>query len=224
MARDYAGGTDRINFGSPSNLDNLSEITVSAIIKVDSFNHLGDGLYPRIISKEPGWVFSVTFVSGGPGSIQSLSFGVPYNTTFLLREGQNNQLNNSDVFAVCATWNGGTTASTAIKLYVNGAEMASYNFEQNAVGTRTDDSASNVVVGNRNATDRNFNGLISEVGVWDAVLTASEIASLGKRMKPSRVRPQNLKFYAPSIREAIDLRGLTGTVTGTTVANQPRIY
>jgi hypothetical protein len=222
MARDYAGGTDRINFGSPSELANLSAISVSAIIKVDTFINLGSAVYPRIVSKNQ-WEFLITPASGGP-TAQSLAFTVSYSSSILISESQTNQLNNSDVFAVCVTWDGGATASTSVKLYANGVEAASYAGLANGSGTRNDDAASDVIIGNRAAANRGTDGLISEVGIWDVVLTASEVASLGKRMKPSRVRPQNLKFYAPSIREAIDLRGLTGTVTGATVANQPRIY
>jgi hypothetical protein len=71
-----------------------------------------------------------------------------------------------------------------------------------------------------------FDGLISEVGIWNAALTAAEVASLAKGMTCDKVRPQSLVFYAPLIRDLIDAKGgLTITNNnGATVANHPRIY
>ena len=68
-------------------------------------------------------------------------------------------------------------------------------------------------------------GRISEFGIWDTSLNADEIVSLAKGFKCHRVRPQNLKFYAPLVRELIDVRGgVTITNNNTaTVAVQPRV-
>ncbi len=69
-------------------------------------------------------------------------------------------------------------------------------------------------------------GEIAEVGVWNAALTAAEIASLARGMTCDKVRPQNLVFYAPLVRNLQDVKGgLTITNNnGATVANHPRIY
>jgi hypothetical protein len=69
-------------------------------------------------------------------------------------------------------------------------------------------------------------GLIAEVGIWNAALTAEEIASLAKGMTCDKVRPQSLVFYAPLVRNLQDVRGgLTITNNNTaTVANHPRVY
>jgi hypothetical protein len=71
-----------------------------------------------------------------------------------------------------------------------------------------------------------FDGRIAEVGLWNAALTASEIASLAKGMTCDKVRPNALVFYAPLIRDLQDVRGgLTITNNNTaTVANHPRVY
>jgi hypothetical protein len=71
-----------------------------------------------------------------------------------------------------------------------------------------------------------FDGLIAEVGIWSAALTAAEIASLAKGMTCDKVRPQSLVFYAPLVRDLIDAKGgLTITNNNTaTVANHPRVY
>jgi len=71
-----------------------------------------------------------------------------------------------------------------------------------------------------------FPGIISEVGIWNAALTAAEIASLAKGITCDKIRPQSLVFYAPLVRNLIDQKGgLTITNNNSaTVANHPRIY
>ena len=71
-----------------------------------------------------------------------------------------------------------------------------------------------------------MDGRIAEVGIWNAALTAAEIASLAKGMTCDKVRPQSLVFYAPLVRDLIDQKGgLTITNNNAaTVANHPRIY
>jgi len=74
--------------------------------------------------------------------------------------------------------------------------------------------------------NNNFDGSFAEVGIWNAALTAAEIASLAKGMTCDKIRPQNLVFYAPLVRDLIDQKG-GRTITnnnGATVANHPRIY
>lgn len=70
------------------------------------------------------------------------------------------------------------------------------------------------------------NGLISECGIWNVALTPSEIAALAKGVVCSNIRPQNLAFYAPLIRNFNDTKG--GLVItnngGVSVGNQQRIY
>jgi hypothetical protein len=69
-------------------------------------------------------------------------------------------------------------------------------------------------------------GLIAEVGIWNAALTAEEVASLANGMTCDKIRPQNLVFYAPLVRDLVDQKGgLTITNTNSaTVANHPRVY
>jgi hypothetical protein len=69
-------------------------------------------------------------------------------------------------------------------------------------------------------------GRIAEVGIWNAALTAAEIASLAKGMTCDKVRPQSLVFYAPLVRDLQDVRGgLTITNNNTaTVAAHTRVY
>lgn len=68
-------------------------------------------------------------------------------------------------------------------------------------------------------------GDFAELGMWQATLTAEEVASLAKGMTCDKIRPQSLVYYTPLIRDIQDLaRGMTLTNTDSTVANHPRIY
>ncbi len=42
--------------------------------------------------------------------------------------------------------------------------------------------------------------LIAEVAFWNVLLSEDEMRALGKGMKPSQIRPDNLKIYVPGIR------------------------
>ena len=69
-------------------------------------------------------------------------------------------------------------------------------------------------------------GTVAEVGVWSTNLSADEVLSLSRGMTCDKVRPQSLVFYAPLVRDLIDVKGgLTITNNNTaTVANHPRVY
>jgi hypothetical protein len=71
-----------------------------------------------------------------------------------------------------------------------------------------------------------INAIIADTAIWDTDLTDAEVTSLVRGFKPYRVRPQNLQFYAPIVRNLQDLRGAL-TITNNnsaTVADHPRVY
>lgn len=71
-----------------------------------------------------------------------------------------------------------------------------------------------------------FNGDIADVGIWNVALTAAEIASLAAGVACSKIRPQSLQFYAPLVRDLIDVRDgrVITNNNGATVANHPRLF
>ena len=71
-----------------------------------------------------------------------------------------------------------------------------------------------------------LDGRTAEVGIWNAALTAAEIASLAKGMTCDKVRPQSLVFYAPLVRDLQDVKGGLAITNnnGATVAAHPRVY
>jgi len=109
----------------------------------------------------------------------------------------------------------GTGANTH-KVYLDGVEDAS---ESSTVTMAT--TAQNFLIGQmgEDTPSAPFPGLIAEVAVWDAALTAGEIMAVSKGINPLLVRPQSLKGYWP-LSGATNERDYSGkgshlTVSGT---------
>jgi hypothetical protein len=90
-----------------------------------------------------------------------------------------------------STWDGGNTASTAIKLYgsQNGALLRAYTQQStaNGSGAATNEAASNVIIGNGINSDRGMNGHIAYVAKWNRVLSLAEL-QLAQTKGPLAVR------------------------------------
>ena len=71
-----------------------------------------------------------------------------------------------------------------------------------------------------------LSGRLAEIGIWNAALTAAEVAALADGMTCDKVRPQSLVFYAALVRNLQDVKGgLTITNNNTaTVTNHTRVY
>lgn len=72
----------------------------------------------------------------------------------------------------------------------------------------------------------NFDGDFSEVAMWNEALTQSEVTALAKGAAAYLVRPHALRFYAPMIRDLIDIRGGLAITNNNsaTVTTHPRVY
>ena len=148
-------------------------------------------------------VIATSNVGGGPSFAESLAYNI-------------NEWNHA-----CGVFE----SSTSRSIFLNAVSPAT------ATATRNVSGQNNISIGARysaGALPSNIfaDCLIAEVGIWNAALTAAEIASLAKGMTCDKVRPQSLVFYAPLVRNLQDVRGgLTITNNNTaTVANHPRVY
>lgn len=118
-----------------------------------------------------------------------------------------------------------TNSSDNWTAYLNGS---SANQNSSSGETRNPVGVNGLKIGARTSASVGlyFAGRIAEVGIWDVVLTAAEVASLADGMACSKIRPQNLKFYSPLVRELIDVKGglaITNNNAATVTAH-PRIY
>ncbi len=72
------------------------------------------------------------------------------------------------------TWDGGTAASGA-HIYQDGIEVASYQETQNATGTPSDDSGTNLFIAESSAGGVNHDGFMDDIRVWARALTPAEV-------------------------------------------------
>jgi hypothetical protein len=127
---------------------------------------------------------------------------------------------------VCASWDGDTATSTvnSRRIIVNTTKNTSAtSFIINAATTWD-----RLSIGARRRTtiDEYYNGDAAECAAWNAILNDNEIFSMADGVKPSQIRPQNLKFYAPLVRDVYDVfSGTPLTLTNTpTVSDHVRRY
>lgn len=124
-------------------------------------------------------------------------------------------------------WNHGCavfSSSTSRTIYLNGGNAITDTVSRTpGTSTRFHIGASR----NSSVTSGYFNGSIADVGVWNVALSAAEVASLAKGVSSLLIRPQNLIFYAPLIRELFDYSKTMLSLTnsgGAIVLDHPRIY
>ena len=221
MARDFNGTSDRIDWANVFDVTS-QPITVSAWINVDDLD----------VNR---YIFHVNNSTGGYGSLLTIidTDLTPGRLLWLKASaagGSSDTFRTSSTlltigpwYHVLATDSGGLTASN-INLYINGTEVSYYNTNNGADQKTTNGTWS---IGGRTVDDnRNTDGRIAEVGVWNRVLTAGEITSLAKGFSPIFYK-KLLKFYCPITGNATLEPNLVGaratTHDGTTKASHPRI-
>jgi hypothetical protein len=124
------------------------------------------------------------------------------------------------------TWHhacGVFTSTASRTIYLNGGNSAT-NTDNRAVTPQ--EIRIGVALDGNSSPVGYLDGELAEVGIWNAALTAAEIASLAKGMTCDKVRPQSLVFYAPLVRDINDQKGglaITNNNTAT-VAAHPRVY
>lgn len=211
----------RVDISSPAVLDQPTALTISAWIYPQTE---GENSFGRIIDKgtdnscTSGWCFSTTS-SGGAGRLE---FRVDHATTDLLRQSGNNSITLNTWQYVTVVWDGSSTAAK-IKFYVNGVEVSTYATTTNGIGGKTDDSASNIRLGNDNSTSRTFDGTLDDIRVYNYVRSQKQITEDMNAGHPSGGSP----IASQTIYWAFDEQqgtlannknpaqsSLTGTITG----------
>ena len=80
---------------------------------------------------------------------------------------------------IAMTWNGGLTAATDVKFYVNGLEVG-HKTDTNGTGAKVVDTTNDWVIGNTLNQDATFKGLLDNVMVYNYALDESKIMDLAQ--------------------------------------------
>ena len=160
----FDGGDEFINCGDIE-LNGLSGLTVSAWFKANS-----TGASSRIVSKD----------QVGTAGCFILWIDQNSDLIFQAHNGTGYKVANYTSFSEDTNWHhvAGVFSATAIKLYLDGAEVASATYSST---TLNDSENEEVVIGADSdvaSTDHHFNGNIDEVAIWSSALSATEITQI----------------------------------------------
>jgi hypothetical protein len=215
MAYDLNGSTQYLNTGSSP--VSTFPFTMACWFNADS--NTTNGSLIRL-TNQSGNFWNFTLRTGGATA------GDPIAVT-AFDQNNANQVTNTTTGYTTGVWHhacGVFVSTTSRTVYLDGGSSATGTTSINPTGVNR--IYNGVALDSSGLPVLYFDGRIAEVGIWNAALTAAEIASLADGMTCDKVRPQSLVFYAPLVRELQDARGgLTITNNNTaTVANHPRVY
>lgn len=112
------------------------------------------------------------------------------------------------------------TSSTSRRAYLDGVAGTLDTTNLTPAGVNRTGLGYHITSGTRSVF---FNGRIAEAAIWNEALSAADIAALANGFRPSLIRPSALVFYAPLIREVVDVRAnMSLTTSGALVAEHTR--
>jgi len=212
MARDFeASSNDFVDFGDPSYLDITGDITLSIWVRTNAPTS-----ERKVFAKwaDAGSQFSylLSILSNGRAQFATFTGGtdIVAGTT---------DLDDDDWHHIAGTYDGSN-----IRVYVAGVEENSA-----AASGSINSTTAPVRIGagsGGSGTEEPYDGGAGHGAIWDAALTAQEIASLANGVSPLRIRRDSLKSYPPLNGQSPEydvVGGASGIVTGTTVVGEPPI-
>lgn len=150
-------------------------------------------------------------------------------TTFMQRTSNTGCITTGSWINITVTWDGVITAAAGAKIYKNGTENGYFVTTNGA--TETADHSGSISIGGRIYDDaRNLaDAKMAQVGIWDRVITAGEIANLAAGYAPNLAAPSGLLSYlkgnTSSLIDAVDAANWTadGTAQLTGAGTGPAI-
>lgn len=185
----FDGTDDYVNAGNASSINNVfaNGGTVSAWIYLTSgFNTSGAYVINKYDGNVTGWAFGVYNVSGTPFMYQRFSG----TTAFWESQTATVPLNTWTHLAVA--YNNSSNANVPT-LYINGQSVAITS--SSPTGSATNDSSVNMYLGNGATFDRQFNGSIDEVRIYNRALSATEVAALYRQTGIEKKSSNRLNQY-----------------------------
>lgn len=210
MARGFAGGasTDRINFGS---VTPTTARTMAIWLYVTALDATTRRLHDWASGADLGDNFQLTStnLTCNVGWTSNGGWNVPVPST-------------AAWFHFIWTYDGSSDTNDPLFYYDNVSQTVT---ESAAPSGSLKSGAYTYILGNRSGTDRAWNGRMAHFARWNRVITADERAALAAGYSPLFF-PNGLIRYVPlgrSSPEIDQVGGTSGTVTGATVVDEPRI-
>lgn len=172
----FDGVDDYIQVNSPTSLDDLGPMSISAWVYPKSSGESAAGI---IIHKSSGFgAFGWQFVidSASTPGVLSPYFSRDYTTTDLQHIVTSGLVPINKWSHIILTWDGSVTAAN-VKIYLNGAEVT-YTTTIDGVGDLVSDSSSSMQIGNNTGGSRSFDGSIDDVRIYNRALSADEVRAL----------------------------------------------
>ena len=217
-----AASSQYASIGDTAALDITSAITLCAWVKSSgAYGTLGKGIITKYQTTTSQRSYALVLNSSGNAQIQVSIDGVGARTEW------GSTVVGTNWRHIAASYN---TSGQVVAIYVDGlAESRSNNggtFPTAIFSGTAPLWLGLVATTSTSPNNFYFDGSIAEAAIYNAALTAAEIASLAKGMTCDKIRPQNLVFYAPLIRDLNDQKGglVITNNNAATVAAHPRVH
>jgi beta-galactosidase len=212
-------GANNVNAGHPTALNNLfsTGATVSAYINTAS---LGGGSLGRIMDKSgTGWILYTqnSFISG--------QYQIQFEQAFTnnrTNKWQTGHIITTSTWAHVAISYSSSSQSNIPGFYINGVAQSITDVSTGSGGlgeTPLNDSASNLMIGNRADAARPFGGRIDDVRIYSRALSAAEV--FGLATLPTGDRAPSVNAGTNQITYVGAAISLAGTATDDGLPNPP---
>jgi len=211
MALDFIDGSShKVNCGSAASLDNIAQKTVMAWIFLDDY---GGGNQPFICCKvptgggTPGWILRARG-STGPSPRQNLRFEQFFSTASGLWGTPNQSILTATWYHVAVTYDRGSASNDPV-MYIN-AVSQTVTEHSTPSGSASDDSAQDFLIGNLNDNFRSWEGRLSDLRVYNRLLSAAEIQTIHAARGADGIHNGLVARWAMDEREpGVDSAGIT---------------
>ena len=219
MARRFTNGTtDEISFGSFSALEGVGAATISVWVR-----RRASTTFSHIVCKTASGPDGITLLHGGYGFGDD---GIYASVSLAGTEGDlyiNNVCTLDTWVHVALRFDGSATGNDRLHLYINGTQQSVTRASTTYPATIGGSGANLRVGGTDHEADVRPSDDIAWLGVWTSALTDAQIASLAQGLNPARLGPTLFAPLFGSSSEPDLAGGLSGTVTGTSVVDGPRV-
>lgn len=167
----FDGADTAVSLGSPAALDNIFNGggTIAMWFNADSTGEAG---YGRLFEKATG--------AGAANGYSLTIMSAPSITFWREFSGGDGTWGNipitwGDWYHIAVVYDDSSASNNPV-IYLNGMAISTSN--SNSSGTAASDAASNLVIGNSDASSRTFDGIIDDTRIYDRALSSAEILSI----------------------------------------------